>query len=217
MPKHTFNIVCTDDTVGSNPQYKRIKLVGNVNGEEKTIKLCGPYFEAPCIRERNGKESFTIWVEKAKYNFCEDDFCDSWTDKKLYYKENIPLEEVKLKVILDEDCEYKIAVVTPFNGIRTCFNYLSDRRLVIEGNDSNELSVYLSDQAGARTNNLEYFNRLLESALLENSNVREVLPELGIGVVTPRKPKGDKGEPGKDGEYGPKGDKGNKNCQSKFR
>ncbi|MFP3035696.1 MAG: hypothetical protein ACEY3A_01480 [Wolbachia sp.] len=121
-----------------------------------------------------------------------------------------------MKVILDEDCEYKIAVVTPCDSIRTCFNYLSDRRLFIERNNSNELSVYLSGQAGVRANNLQYFNKLLESALLENSNIREVLPELGIDVITPREPKGDKGEPVKDGEHGPKGDKSNKNYQSKF-
>lgn len=110
MVKHIFNIVCTDDTVGSNPQYKRIKLVGNVNGEEKTIKLCGPYFEASCIHAQGGKEKFILWVGEAKYNFCEDDFYDSWTDRKFYRKEDIPLSDVKLKVILDKDCEYKIAV-----------------------------------------------------------------------------------------------------------
>jgi|GEM_PF-1873338 len=74
----------------------------------------------------------------------------------------------------------KVAVVTPFDDIRISFDYLSDRRLVIKRDDNNELSIYLSNQAGVRANNLEYFNKLLESALLENSNIREVLPELEI-------------------------------------
>lgn len=43
MQKYTFDMVCTEDIVGGDPRYKRINLVGNVNGEEKTIKLCGPH------------------------------------------------------------------------------------------------------------------------------------------------------------------------------
>ncbi|MFP3035695.1 MAG: hypothetical protein ACEY3A_01475 [Wolbachia sp.] len=94
MQKYIFDIVCSEDKVGDSSIYKKIKLVGNVNGKEKTIKFCGPYFEAPCIRERNEEESFAIWIEKAKYNFCEDDFCDSWTDRKLYYKEKSRLRRL---------------------------------------------------------------------------------------------------------------------------
>ncbi|MDG7055560.1 MAG: hypothetical protein LJD31_03400 [Wolbachia endosymbiont of Menacanthus eurysternus] len=73
------------------------------------------------------------------------------------------------------DSSEKIAVVMPFNGIRTDSWNFKNYRLVIEGNDSNELSVYLSDQKGARANDLRYFNKFLESALLENSNIRTCL------------------------------------------
>ncbi|NUX00959.1 hypothetical protein GO685_00190 [Wolbachia endosymbiont of Madathamugadia hiepei] len=60
MQKYTFNMVCTDDTVGGNSEYKRIKLVGNVNGEEKTINLCGPCVGSYSIIKQGNQESFKL-------------------------------------------------------------------------------------------------------------------------------------------------------------
>ncbi|MGL9732064.1 MAG: hypothetical protein ACR5KX_04770 [Wolbachia sp.] len=51
MPRHIFNIICSEDTVGNDSRYKRIKLVENKDDEEKTIKFCVPYFGAYSIRE----------------------------------------------------------------------------------------------------------------------------------------------------------------------
>ncbi|MCA4774876.1 hypothetical protein IHO40_01735, partial [Wolbachia endosymbiont of Mansonella ozzardi] len=110
MQKYIFNIVCSEDIAGNNSKYKRIKLE-NQDNEEKTIKLCGSHIGTyNIIQKKDGKEFFALLVKKAKYNFRGDDFCDSWIDGKLYYNTDTPFEEVKLKVILDEDCEHKIAV-----------------------------------------------------------------------------------------------------------
>ncbi|MFP3035438.1 MAG: hypothetical protein ACEY3A_00010 [Wolbachia sp.] len=76
MQKYTFNMVCTDDTVGGESRYKRIKLVGNVNGKEKTIKLCGPCIGSYSIIKQGGHQFFELWAGSAKYNFREGDFCD---------------------------------------------------------------------------------------------------------------------------------------------
>ncbi|MDG7052964.1 MAG: hypothetical protein LKM45_03715 [Wolbachia endosymbiont of Alcedoecus sp.] len=259
MPKYIFDMVCTDDTVGNNPKYKRIKLVGNVNGEEKTITFCGPCIGAHGIFERNGQDFFQLWVESAKYKFREGDFCDSLTNGKLDYKENIPLEQVKLKVILEKDCEYKIAVsvedyqwitlpksslfgenlnlkryygqklslsrgekftqdesadyYTPkvmcgqteicelvpysfpscksrqarFEGPSSFSLDAEDDRIVVEKNDEGELSIYLTRKNGSRYNDIDgntktadHVHSVLKTVLLENSNIREVLPELEI-------------------------------------
>jgi hypothetical protein len=103
-------MVCSEDTVYNRPKYKRIKLE-NQDNKEKTIEFCGPHIGICNIfRNKSGQEFFQLWVEEAKYNFREGDFCDSWTDGNTHGRANTPLEEVKLKVILDEDCEYKIAV-----------------------------------------------------------------------------------------------------------
>ncbi|MDR2978425.1 MAG: hypothetical protein LBU56_03340 [Rickettsiales bacterium] len=111
MQKYIFNIVCSEDTVGNDSKHKRIKLVGNQDDEEKTIKFCGPHIGLyDILRKESGQEFFQLWVEEAKYNFREGDFCDSWTDVRTRGGKGIPPEEVKLKVILDGDCEYKIAV-----------------------------------------------------------------------------------------------------------
>ncbi|MDG7053294.1 MAG: hypothetical protein LKM45_05465 [Wolbachia endosymbiont of Alcedoecus sp.] len=65
MPKHTFSIACSEDIVGGESKYKRIKLVGNLDGEEKTITFCGPCIGAYSIRKRNEEESFQLWTESA--------------------------------------------------------------------------------------------------------------------------------------------------------
>ncbi|MDG7055037.1 MAG: hypothetical protein LJD31_00565 [Wolbachia endosymbiont of Menacanthus eurysternus] len=258
MVKHIFNIVCTDDTVGDSSIYKKIKLVEEQTG--KTIKFCGPYIGAYSICERDGQESFELWVEKAKYNFREGDFCDSWTDRKLYYKENIPLGEVKLKVILDEDCEYKIAVsvgddqwitlpksslfgenlnlgeyynqklnllkgevftrytngsyhipkvmygkteickLSPFSfprcnesniemGSVSRHSLYEARKVVIEKNHEGGFLIYFANGNGISLSKIQggakdvvnEANSVLKAVLLENSNIREVLPELNIG------------------------------------
>ncbi|MCM1002497.1 collagen-like triple helix repeat-containing protein [Wolbachia pipientis] len=260
MQKYTFAIVCTDDTVGDSPDHKKIKLVGNVSGEEKTITFCGPCIGAYGIFERNRKNFFQLWVESAKYKFREGGFCDSWTNGKLDYKQNIQLKHVKLKVILDEDCEYKIAVsveddqwitlpksslsgenlnlkryygqklslsrgekfkqhgdadyyipkvmcgqtevcdLVPysfpscelrkarFEGPSNFILRAEGDRIVVEKNDEGELSIYLAKENGDRYHNIytntknviDYLNSVLKAVLLENSNIREVLPELNI-------------------------------------
>ncbi|MDR1139233.1 MAG: collagen-like protein [Rickettsiales bacterium] len=266
MQKYIFNIVCSEDIVGNDSRYKRIKLVENQDDKEKTIKFCGPYIGAYSIFcNKNGQEFFELWVERAKYNFREGDFCDSWTDGELHQKLRIPLETVKLKVILDEDCEYKIAVSVEDNqwitlpksslfgeniNLKRYYNqelslsrgenfsssshdkyyipevmygqteicglvpssfpicYKSNiqmrrpglttettqnYKVVIEKNDRGELSIYFADGDGARLTNIyegtkniiDYANSSLKAVLLENSNIREVLPELGIDVITP--------------------------------
>ncbi|MGL9688443.1 MAG: hypothetical protein ACR5K6_01510 [Wolbachia sp.] len=262
MPRHIFNIVCSEDTVGNNSRYKRIKLVENKDDEEKTVKFCGPYFGAYSIRERDGKEIFELWVEKAKYKLRGDDFCDSWTDGELYQKKDIPLNKVKLKVILDEDCEYKIAVSVEdsqwitlpksslfgenlnlkkyynrelsllrgenfsslsngkyyipkvmYGQIKICelapfsfpncdrgqaelegFSYpwvsVKNNKIVVEKNGEGELLIYFADGDGIRSTNInggtknivDYANSVLKAVLLENSNIREVLPELDDSV-----------------------------------
>ncbi|MDG7056935.1 MAG: collagen-like protein [Wolbachia endosymbiont of Penenirmus auritus] len=258
MVKHIFDIVCTDDTVGDSSIYKKIKLVEEQTG--KTIKFCGPYIGAYSICERDGQESFELWVEKAKYNFREGDFCDSWTDRKLYYKENIPLGEVKLKVILDEDCKYKIAVsvgddqwitlpksslfgenlnlgeyynqklnllkgevftrytngsyhipkvmygkteickLSPFSfprcnesniemGSVSRHSLYEARKVVIEKNHEGGFLIYFANGDGISLSKIQggakdvvnEANSVLKAVLLENSNIREVLPELNIG------------------------------------
>ncbi|MEY2393473.1 hypothetical protein [Wolbachia endosymbiont of Tettigetta isshikii] len=55
MQKYTFNMVCTDDTVGGESRYKMIKLIWKVNGKEKTIKLCGPCIDHMALLNEVGK------------------------------------------------------------------------------------------------------------------------------------------------------------------
>ncbi|WP_168455944.1 hypothetical protein [Wolbachia endosymbiont of Ctenocephalides felis wCfeJ] len=56
----------------------------------------------------------------------------------------------------------------------------SNHRLVIEKDEDNKLSIYLSDQRGNVVPALNYLKDSLELALLKNSNIKEVLPELEI-------------------------------------
>ncbi|MDR2609013.1 MAG: hypothetical protein LBC06_00260 [Rickettsiales bacterium] len=128
--------------------------------------------------------------------------CTNYDDLKKYYNKDLSLSQSSGRnyVMCDQEkvCELasrsipvclefsdypeEIAVVIPFNGIRTDSENFRDYRLAVEGNDNNELSIYLSNQAGVRADNLAYFNNFLQSALLENSNIREVLPELENAV-----------------------------------
>ncbi|MDG7053293.1 MAG: collagen-like protein [Wolbachia endosymbiont of Alcedoecus sp.] len=63
------------------------------------------------------------------------------------------------------------------------------RKVVIEKNHACELLTYFADGNGSRLTKInggtidvvEYANSVLKTVLLENSNVREVLPELNIG------------------------------------
>lgn len=257
---HIFNIVCSEDIVGDDSKYKRIKLE-NQDDKEKIIKLCGPHIGAySIIQKEDGQEFFGLWTEDARYSFREGDFCNSWTDGKLHYKREIPLERVKLKVILDGDCEYKIAVSVEDNqwitlpksslfgenlNLKKYYNkelqllkgekcyqsnrgdhYISkvmyglteicelspvsfpgcdssngkmwgssgfsytvkDHKIVVKKNDAGELSIYLEKKEGTRVdqisdgtkNVVDYANSVLKAVLLENSNIREVLPELEI-------------------------------------
>lgn len=214
--------------------------------------------------KKNGQDFFQLWAESAKYKFREGNFCDSWTNGKLDYKQNIQLKNVKLKVILDEDCEYKIAVsvgndqwitlpksslfgenlnlgkyynqelslskgkeFARYEGeiyyvpkvmcgqIKICelvpysfpicnsdqarfwgsstFYAVAYNKIVVEKNNEGDLSIYFADAGGTRSANINsggenfvnYANSTLKAVLLENSNIREVLPELGIDVITP--------------------------------
>ncbi|WCR59559.1 MAG: hypothetical protein PG978_000995 [Wolbachia endosymbiont of Ctenocephalides felis wCfeF] len=65
---------------------------------------------------------------------------------------------------------------------------VKDYKIVVEKNDAGELSIYLAKRDGTRVdrvnygedNFVDYLNSSLKTVLLENSNIREILPELEI-------------------------------------
>ncbi|MFP3022719.1 MAG: hypothetical protein ACEY3K_07355, partial [Wolbachia sp.] len=110
MQRYSFNIICSKDILGNNSRYTRVKLE-HQDDKEKIIKFYGPYFGAYGINlVGNKSESFDLWIEKGKYKFHEDNFSDEWTNGEFYKKASIPLQNVRLKVILDDLCEYKLSI-----------------------------------------------------------------------------------------------------------
>ncbi|MGL9717995.1 MAG: hypothetical protein ACR5K9_04845 [Wolbachia sp.] len=272
MQRYVFKPTCSQNSIGGNSQYKRIKLVTGQGDQQKTIEFCGPHIGAYSIRDYNGQKSFRMFVEGARYNFRGVDFCDSWMDGKFYDNVSVSLSEVKLRVIFDEDFEYKIAIFTRDNGWVTLpksslfgenldleryynkeltlsegqalsrhqsqnqydnyyipkvmygetevcelapfgFLYCSggsvkiadlygdfpagDYKIVVKKSNEGELSIYFADQNGEPKNVIHslaldvtnYVNSSLKTVLLENSNIRKVLPELEIddGIHLERK------------------------------